>query len=106
MLGWEDHGILTFHLETVSEVSHQAAGGYALDGKPSGRGSDSKRVPSIACGQFIMGILEAVGVSKWEDLPGQTIYVYREDCKRGLIKGISALPGSGRGGVLIFEEVQ
>lgn len=101
MLGFEDHGILTCNLTIDFGGSGQGAGGYALDNAPEEKFGE--RVPSAACGEWVAGILRAVGVSQWEDLRGETIYVYREG-RGGVIRGISALSSAGHGGLFMFTE--
>lgn len=74
MLGIEDHGILTFmlHLEMNGGSSGIGYGGYRLDGKRK----DGK-VTSF-CADSIRGVLETVGVDKWEDLKGKFIRIESE----------------------------
>jgi hypothetical protein len=88
-LGYEDHGILTAFLHLDFGSTRQGFGGYALDSNrpyeyddlthtrriTDGLAIKSRRMPSLACGYFIMRILEVVGVDSWEKLPGQYIRV-------------------------------
>jgi hypothetical protein len=60
MLGFEDHGIMTFWLHLSWSGSGQGCGGYCIDGTKKGIG-------------VIMEILKVVGVDKWEDLKGNHI---------------------------------
>jgi hypothetical protein len=60
-LGFEDHGILTFMLGIDLEGSHQGFGGYKLRYKYYGL-------------DVIEGILQAIGVDKWEDLKNKNCW--------------------------------
>lgn len=71
MLGYEDHGILTCSLTLTQQSSGQGFGGFRLDA-PKGK-------QSIMGTFWIKRILEVVGVSKWEDLPGKYIRVAGEE---------------------------
>lgn len=75
MLGYEDHGILTFSLHLKYDGSGQGFGGYALDQWSE---AHKERISSRACGTVIKRILETVGVEKWEDLKGEHIRVRAE----------------------------
>lgn len=75
MLGREEHGIMTFMLFiSFDDITFCGVGGYALDerGKTS-----SKRVFQAKSMEAISKVLEVVGVTKWEDLPGK--YIRFED---------------------------
>ena len=62
MLGIEDHGIFTSMIQLdYGDSSHQGFGGYVLGGS---FGVD-----------YIKGLLNVVGVEKWEDLVGKYIRV-------------------------------
>ena len=60
MLGIEDHGIMTCMLTLDYGGVTQGFGGYNLKYGPYGV-------------KFLREILETVGVSEWEDLPGKHI---------------------------------
>ena len=75
-LGYEDHGILTAMLMLEGEEWGQGFGGYGLDG-PYDKGQ-KRRLPSIECGRWVAGILDALEVESWEQLPGQIVR-YRRD---------------------------
>ena len=66
-LGYEDHGILTAFLHLDYGGICQGFGGYCLAGEST----------SV----FIEGVLKAVKVSTWEDLPGKYIRVKAERSK-------------------------
>jgi hypothetical protein len=63
ILGYEDHGILTFYLHFDFGGSAQAFGGYALGDKFTD--------------VVLRGILGAVGVDDWGKLPGNEMWVIR-----------------------------
>jgi len=68
MLGYEDHGILTFFITLdYGDGGHQSFGGYSL-----GKAYTTK---------VIEGILKVVGVDRWEKLKGQHIRVKAEHTK-------------------------
>lgn len=78
MLGYEDHGILTCFLMLEQAGSGQGFGGYRLDAP--------KDANSYMGTFWLKRILETVGVSNWEDLPGKIVRVSGEDY--GKIDGI------------------
>lgn len=63
-LGYEDHGILTFYLHLEGDGWGQGYGGYVLGSEFTTR--------------VIKGVLDTVGVSKWEDLPFKYVRVDKE----------------------------
>ena len=68
MLGIEDHGIMTCMLTLDYGGVSQGFGGYDLKYGPYGV-------------KFLREILETVGVSEWEDLPGKYIRVVSDHGK-------------------------
>lgn len=82
MLGYEDHGILTIFLNLDYGDSGQGFGGYALD--EFIKGADA-RIPTVAVGKWIKGLLDVVGVEKWEALKGQHLRVEIEGGWNGKI---------------------
>lgn len=84
MIGVEDHGIMTCYLYLRQEGAGQPFGGFALDGPYDHEKKERK--PNAYCGLWIKRILEVVGVSKWEDLPGKYVRVAGEEW--GRIDGI------------------
>ena len=66
----EDHGIMTSFIELDYGGTCQGFGGWCL-GKPG--------KPDMALAEWIYGIMQAVGVDSWEDLPGKSCRVERED---------------------------
>lgn len=82
-LGIEDHGILTCWLNLeFGESSGQGFGGFALD---TYNKALDKRVGHAVGTQYILRVLETIGVDNWEDLKGKTI---RIDGNDGRIEGI------------------
>lgn len=77
MLGWEDHGILTFSIGLdYGDSGHQGAGLYALDEvEKDAKGKFVRRNGSAAGMQLIAELMRVVGVSKWEDLKGEHVRV-------------------------------
>ena len=72
MLGREDHGIMTCMLFVNYGGACQGFGGYTLDGYDKGL---EKRVGSAYGMEFIIRVLETVGVTRWEELPGKHLRV-------------------------------
>ena len=78
MLGREDHDIMTFVIYVQFDHTSCGVGGYALDH----RDKNTKENVFHVCGlEAISRILDVVGVSRWEDLPGK--YVRIKDNGRG-----------------------
>lgn len=102
MLGWEDHGIFTFFLDLDYGGSQQGAGGYGLDEPIQINGSHYTRQGTVYGLEFIMRVLQAAGVRKWEELPGRTLYAIIED---GLVRGLKPLPTEG-GKAFMFDEIR
>lgn len=77
-LGKEDHGIMTCWIHIEYERGGQAFGGHALD-----QYDEKKRVRvGTQYGlDYIMGILRAVGVDSWEQLPGKHVRIEAEQAK-------------------------
>jgi hypothetical protein len=80
MLGYEDHGIFTAQLMLDYGSSNQGAGGLFLDTKGEDDSDThstpySKRRRGTAFGMdWIMRVMDTVGVEKWENLPGKRVY--------------------------------
>lgn len=71
-LGFEDHGILTTWLFCDYGGSCQGVGGLVMSTV------NEPKEPAVAIpgfGNYIVGVLRACGVSKWEDLPGRTVFM-------------------------------
>ena len=89
MLGYEDHGILTFVLGMDFGSSHQGAGTYGL-------GEHGEYM-----GAVVKEILNLFGVLAWEDLKGKRAFALRNrpgDLIRGLMDESMCR-------VIIFSEV-
>jgi hypothetical protein len=84
MLGFEDHGIFTAYVTLDYGGAAQSAGGFAFGGEFTDR--------------WLRGVIGAFGVSRWEDIPGRTIYALIED---GLVVGLEPLPFE-RGETFVF----
>jgi hypothetical protein len=105
-LGWEDHGIFTVWLNLDYGGSGQGAGGYALD-QPLRDKNDKfiKRTGTASGMDFIIGIIRACGVEKWEDVEGRTVIALREgDGWGGKVIGLKPLP-TERGTEFLFDSV-
>jgi hypothetical protein len=73
MLGVEDHGIMTCYLYLdYGDSSGQGFGGASLDTYDKKK---EKRVGHKIGMDYIMSILDVVGVGRWEDLIGKHIRV-------------------------------
>lgn len=72
-LGYTDHGILSFDLHCSRDVYGWRVGGITLDSPPLEPGQN--RIPAANGLALIAEILRVAGVSKWESLPGTTIYI-------------------------------
>lgn len=70
MLGFEDHGIMTFFLYLEWPGAGQGLGGFAID---IGSRESGERRGFGAGISAIRKILEVVGVQKWEDLKGKLV---------------------------------
>lgn len=77
MLGWEDHGILSFSIGLdYGNGGHQGAGGYCLD-TPEKDEKDRfvRRVGTAAGMEMLARVMRVVGVEKWESLVGEHVRV-------------------------------
>lgn len=76
MLGTEDHGILTCYIHLDYGGAGQSFGGYSLDGPiKDDDGKHLRREGSAYGMEFVNRVMETVGVSKWENLPGTPVRV-------------------------------
>lgn len=76
MLGYEDHGIMTFALNIVfDECCHCGIGGYALDIYNK---ETETRIFTAKGMKAISEILKVVGVNTWEELQGKYIRIKYE----------------------------
>ena len=79
-LGIEDHGILTWRLDFDYGGAGQSFGGYTGD-QPSPSTRGLKRVGRAEFGTSIRALLDALGVSSWEQLKGQVVRVVASNMK-------------------------
>lgn len=97
MLGYEDHGILTFSidLEYVEPgfgigSTGQGFGNFCMDRHVDKKDPEyigRRRGTEFGC-DLIVGLLWSVGVDKWEDLMGQFVWVQSEHTQVHRIMGI------------------
>ncbi len=79
-LGYEDHNIFTCMLYTASNGAGQGFGGYCLD-----QWDGSARIGSKYGMEFIIQVMDTLGVRNWEDLKGVHL---RVDADYNKIHGI------------------
>lgn len=113
MLGWEDHGIFTcFIMVDYDSGGSQGIGGRILDKARTDENGEVIRWPeteeyiptregTVHGLEFIMGIMQAVGVSRWEDLPGKHVIVLREGRNSW---GADGIRGFGKKKAFMFED--
>lgn len=107
MLGYEDHGIFTVWLTLDYGSSGQGAGGWALD-TPL-KDEDDKFIKRVGTAQgldFIIGVMRACGVQKWEDIAGRTVIALSEGDEGswgGTVIGLKPLP-TEKGKEFIFRD--
>ena len=90
-LGWEDHGIFTAIVGLdYGTGGHQSAGLYALDEYDKAL---DRRVGSKEGMDFIIRLLRACGVDKWESLIGRTVYAVSTSNKVLAIEPLPTEPG-------------
>lgn len=92
-IGFEDHGIFGFNIEfRMGQSIHQGTGWYTLANEVGGK--------------LLEAIMQAVGVSRWRDLEGKTVFLLHEEDEgyNGLIKGIEKLPTESQGGLFLFDD--
>lgn len=75
MLGVEDHGILTAYVHLEGDGWGVGFGGYAMD---SWDQSKKRRLGTAFGTEYILRLLDVIGVSKWEDLKGKYCRVETE----------------------------
>lgn len=87
-LGWEDHGILTAYLHCSWAGGGISVGGFCLDSS-TGAPDYSRRGTAYGL-DHLMRIMETVGVTGWEKLPGQQVIVLFETEPGGSTWGMQA----------------
>lgn len=94
-----DHGIMTFVLMFDFGGSGQSFGGYALSSYDEKEKCSVGTAPGM---DLVLGILNACGVRKWEDIKGKVMYaLYDENDIK--IKGIKNLLFEAGGTFLIDD---
>lgn len=81
-LGFEDHGMFSFMLSMQWDGTGQGFGGYRLDRYDH---AQKCSVGTASGMDIIIGILNAVGVEKWEDLEGKYCRIKRA---KGMIQAV------------------
>lgn len=84
MLGYEDHGILTFWITVKGSGWGVSIGGNALDAYSE---QQEERIATGIGFQAVTEVMNVVGVEKWEDLKGKYIRVKSE----GIGKRVSVI---------------
>jgi hypothetical protein len=77
-LGYEDHGILTASLGIEWKGGGVSVGGFCLDEPKDREARDYSRRGTAYGLDYIIRIIETVGVDKWEDLIGKQVVVLFE----------------------------
>jgi hypothetical protein len=108
-LGFESHGILTAMIQVrYGECVHQGIGGLCLSNSVHDDRRPFETVPLAM--DFVVGVMQAAGVGKWEDLPGKTLYAVwhgRHDSMpwNTMPDGLAPLP-TKKGKPFLFAEWQ
>lgn len=103
-LGSPDHGIVSAYLHTKWNGGGIGVGGYCLDEPLKDDGGKFIKRAGTAYGlDHLMRIMETVGVSKWEDLPGRHVIVLFEGTNI-FGKMAAGIAGITNEKVLIFKE--
>lgn len=77
-LGIEDHGILTVSLCFEYECGCQCFGGYAMDSYDK---TKKRRIGTAYGMEFVIRVMNTVGVTEWSQLKGKHVRVEAERCK-------------------------
>lgn len=93
MLGVEDHGIFSASLVMDYGGSGQSIGGFSLDEPFQINGRHAGRRGTAEGHEFIIRLMRACGVSRWEALPGRTIYVLHDVAEDAPLLGSSRVVG-------------
>lgn len=75
-LGTSDHGVLSAWLHLAGDGWGQGFGGFAMDEYDKNK---KRRVGHAFGAEFILRILETLGVDQWEKLPNTPLRVDRND---------------------------
>ncbi len=75
-LGLEDHGVYTLNVNFRGKTWGQGIGHYVV----SQRGDDGQQHAVNGYGmEFVIRLLSACSVTRWEDLPGALCWIVREN---------------------------
>lgn len=74
-LGTTDHGVLTGWINTSWPGGGVGVGGLVLDKRRDREGRDHTRTGTAYGMDFILRVIETVGVDSWEGLKGQKVIV-------------------------------
>ena len=85
-LGFEDHGVFTGVLHLDYGSSRQGAGMMILDSRESDE--DSTRRGTAFGLDWIIRVIQVVGVDAWEELRGKQIYAMKSE-RYGYVEGIA-----------------
>lgn len=88
-LGYEDHGVMVGWLHLEYRGSGQGAGGYVLDSPEKTEDGKSHRVGTGYGLDWIIRVLETVGVDNWESLSRARINILKSTDAWGPIEGIA-----------------
>lgn len=97
-LGYEDHGIFSLNVSFDFGHSAQGTGHYSVCSSESDQPDDAVGI------RLVRAIVDACGVSQWEQLKGRTVYVLKEEGWSGMVRGIEPLP-TEKGKRVIFKDV-
>lgn len=104
-LGFEDHGILTAMLQVEYGHMSQCVGGFAMSNVNVP--PDELAVSTPRAADFIIGVLNACGVRRWEQLTGRTVFmIWKGEFRLNTMPdGIEPLP-TERGVRFLFADWQ
>ena len=81
-LGYEDHGIFTAYINLDYGGGGQSFGGYAFSQYEDNKKAKGKQVSADRfTGEFILRLIDAIGVKSWEELAGKHCRVDAEHTK-------------------------
>jgi hypothetical protein len=97
-LGYEDHGIFSLNVSFTYGSSAQGTGHYCVCSSKSDAETDVVGI------RLVKAIVDACGVSAWEQLKGRTVYVLKDPGWNGSVRGIAPLPTEG-GKRVVFADI-
>lgn len=106
-LGFEDHGILTASITLDYGGMSQTVGGFAMSVSANHPPDEWANATPLAA-DFIIGVLNAVGVERWDQLVGRHVLaIWRERFRLNTMPdGLEPLATQRRGRRFIFAEWQ